>query len=59
MDNKIELELALRDSVSVTLRTIAGDLDAINKKFSGKGEEEVKKGGESIDKTAEIHQKIW
>jgi hypothetical protein len=48
-DQKIELELAIRDTVSLTLRQIAQNLDNINKKVT-KSSEGIKEGVESLDK---------
>ena len=48
-DQKIELELALRDTISVTLKTIAENLDLVNKKLT-KGGEGITEGVQSLEK---------
>jgi hypothetical protein len=50
-DQKIELELALRDSVSVALRTIAGNIDQMNAKLT-RGGEEIRQGTDTLSKVA-------
>lgn len=48
-DAKIEMEIALRDSVSLTLKAIAANLEAVNEKLT-RGGDEMKQGGDSIQK---------
>ena len=49
-DKKIELELAVRDSVSATLKVIAANLEAVNSKLS--------RGGNAIQESVETLQKV-
>lgn len=50
IDKRIELEIALRDSVSLTLQNIADSLEGMSSKLS--------RGGESISQSAEVIKKI-
>jgi hypothetical protein len=49
-DKKIELELAVRDSVSATLKIIAANLESVNSKMS--------RGGNAIQESVETLQKV-
>ena len=49
-DKKIELELAVRDSVSTTLKIIAANLESVNSKMS--------RGGNAIQESVEVLQKV-
>lgn len=49
-DKKIELELAVRDSVSATLKIIAANLEAVNSKLS--------RGGNAIQESVDTLQKV-